>query len=1365
MIKESVTHCDFCGLVIEQAGEDCPLCHYPLDPEKEERFLLSAIDDLQRVVNYGGSHLRVSDLLTRYRSRLDALRLQQSRALPVPAAPAVAEAPRIEVAPSPLVAPVPAQAEAPREVEAAVPAAQISPRAPRPRRVFSWKSFFADQAINIVASLGAFLILVGALSFTATTSNLLLAFFIVFAVHAVFGITGFVTYRFASFRVVATIYSVIYVLLVPLVGFSAYRLIAGNYLQLSVPVLVASAATYAAMVYTLLAIYQRFQLFAYLGIAALAVADMAVASALALSYWWWPSMLMILALPALVSVQQSADKRWLFAGNRAVLREPLRIFLYIFAGICALGILAIAGYSFLLDASGMQNTEVRFSILSLTLLGLLWSSLLLWLTARPRYVIGLAFLILASTLALCYALNFEAIGYALALTVVALLYHGLSRFAPRLLQPFGTLERGLDWIALALVFLVPWISSPSVPVQLIVNAYALGETYQTGWQTIAELVAIAAGLVLTLSVTFKRAGLQRTPAQPAWCWMLLLSGFLLDFAYSLVIVSLNLTPAWYLLGLTLALMAGAVVVRQRAGAAWANPLDIGVLANIALTLGLSGNLGQDAISALLLFFAAATYGILLYQRRQDWLVVPLVFAFLALPVLLSRMEVLLVASVVLPLAALAVRRLVSEKWTAPHAKLLSDLHLADVWEWPLLAAGLVYGVTVAMNDVVASTSTIQHWLGVPCPVALELALLALVWYGSAALARVKLWLLPAAGFAIGAALLPSNAFWVLVGLAPALAILAVPISRLAGREWGLPLSITALLCGVMAGYTGFTQDHLGAAAWALLAFAALAYVIGAVEDEVIPMWVAPLFATWSVVISAGFLNDLYRPPIVALAAAALGVAVSFFKLIPVFRIGAGRKHSFITYALPLYTTALIGALLTGIYGSLSNINTPFYGAVPDALLVYAVVAFAVLLYEKRPGWLWLAAGLAAWGTALAVQLTPSYVPLIGAGAAVAGVLVGLFVRPAPMKTAAPAPLQSLRQFTWSWPWYLLVGLSALLTGGRASLPVEQASGNFIAYSLLAFTAIALIIMLVERLPELLVFPVGLAAWTIWLWYPPLDVAPLMMAYSGLCVLVFASQIIWRGIPPVKYLLPVGSLHDLLGLGGQSLVVLAIALQGGLFADAGMLVHVGAGSLFVLAALVFAYGWVRTHNLAPIVTAERDDKAAAADLLRAKEIQRWCYYLAGLLLSLVVSWELSAFRQTRLDVLLLAPASYLAVAAPFLMRDKLIPGHEKVGQSAAALGASLLLLPSLWSSFSGSNLLPTLILVGEALALLALGILTRVRIFILSSAALVVVGTLRALFLSTPPSLALMLLGGVLLAIATALILARRQLKAVWKQWE
>jgi xanthosine utilization system XapX-like protein len=75
------------------------------------------------------------------------------------------------------------------------------------------------------------------------------------------------------------------------------------------------------------------------------------------------------------------------------------------------------------------------------------------------------------------------------------------------------------------------------------------------------------------------------------------------------------------------------------------------------------------------------------------------------------------------------------------------------------------------------------------------------------------------------------------------------------------------------------------------------------------------------------------------------------------------------------------------------------------------------------------------------------------------------------------------------------------------------------------------------------------------------------------------------------------------------------------------------------------------------------------------------------------------------------------------------------------------------------------LVGESLALLLLCIAARMRLFILSSAALLVVGTLRALFLPTPPALALMVLGGTLVVIATALYLVRRQLKVAWKQWE
>ena len=90
------------------------------------------------------------------------------------------------------------------------------------------------------------------------------------------------------------------------------------------------------------------------------------------------------------------------------------------------------------------------------------------------------------------------------------------------------------------------------------------------------------------------------------------------------------------------------------------------------------------------------------------------------------------------------------------------------------------------------------------------------------------------------------------------------------------------------------------------------------------------------------------------------------------------------------------------------------------------------------------------------------------------------------------------------------------------------------------------------------------------------------------------------------------------------------------------------------------------------------------------------------------------------------------------------------------------------SFSESNLLPTLLLTGEALALLVLGVATRMRVFILSGAGLVIVGALRALFLPSlgiPPSLALSVLGLALLAIATGLSLARHRLQVAWKRWE
>lgn len=1376
-MQTPLSHCDCCGLPISSySEEDCPRCGYPVNVSKEEQFLTLSIRDLQRVATYGGANLTVTGLIRRYQARLNYLRQQKMTAVPAQevqkspqaAQPGVSDKAAIppvseQVIPVNLFAPPVKEqaaiaspfAASAGEQAAALPVQPGQPAAPR--QPFSLRSFFADQAITIVASLGAFLILIGALSFVVNTPNFLLSFLLIFGVQALFGIIGVVAYRFPNLRVVARIYTGIFTLLVPLTGFAAYGLIQGNYVQLSVPLLIAIAAAYAAIVYGALAIYQRFALFGYLGAMAIVVVDLAIARNFNLDYWWWPSMLMILALAALVSQLQPAEDSpspilRLFTGPRAVLRDPVRVLMFVIVVTSVFATPITTLYSLGLDSVHSSNEAVRFSILSMTSLLLIWMSLSLWLTKRTRDMALLPYMFLSCVLAFCYALDFHQVGYALALTLVALLYHSLNRFAPRLLQPFGRLGLQLDIIALVLVGIVPVISFPLFPFQLVSRAYhmaPLGSSIQFSWETVIELLAVGLGLVLTVSIILSRTGLHRLPGSPRtiWPWLLLLSGLLLNWEYGVVVLALNVEPVWYFLGLTLLLVAVTVVVRQRFGPLWANPLDVLVLGEISGTLVLGLAQAVDSISTLLLFFAVLTYGVLLYQRRPIPLFIPLILALLALPFLLSRPRELLLMSILLPLASVAIRRLLSERWVTASAGDASQPKRSMPWEWPLIAIGLLCGVVITLNDLGANESVIQGWVNVPFPVAIEIASLSFAWYVSAGLARVKIWLLPVVGFALAAVLFPSNSFGVLAAVTPVAALLGLGISRLAGRDWASPLYSVALLGAIVTGFMGQAQGYLAVTTWILLGFALLAYIIGLLEDTTWVLWLAPVFAIWSVLDSA-LLGDLYRPPTVALICAVLGVAIGCLKWFTLPFIGKVQQNRLLRYALPFYATALAGAILTGYYGTVFGINKPFYAAIPDILLVYAAVAFGVVFFERRPIWLGLVAGFATWGTLLATQTTAYYVAGIGLGLGMVGLLVGRFLQPAMGNIATLTPMQSLARFTWNWPWYLAALIAAIVISSWPALPLTQPVPGFIVWSLVAFMLVAVAVMLVERTPELLVVPVALASWAIWQWQPPLDVASKAVAYSLLCVLIFASQFVWRIIPSaIKGLQPT-TLHRLLGLGGQALVVLAVIGQNGLSADSGWLVHVGAGSLLVLALLLFCYG-----RLQPKVA-----------------MQHWCGYGVGFLASLVIPWELSAFRQTNLSLLTLAPATYLLVIAPIVVRDEVLPDRHRMGQIVSILGAALLLLPTLWLSFSesNSNLLYTLLLMGESLALLILGFVTRLRIFILTGAGLVVIAALRALFLPSlgiPTGLALAVLGGILLAVATALSMTRRRLQAAWTHWE
>jgi NAD(P)-dependent dehydrogenase (short-subunit alcohol dehydrogenase family) len=114
----------------------------------------------------------------------------------------------------------------------------------------------------------------------------------------------------------------------------------------------------------------------------------------------------------------------------------------------------------------------------------------------------------------------------------------------------------------------------------------------------------------------------------------------------------------------------------------------------------------------------------------------------------------------------------------------------------------------------------------------------------------------------------------------------------------------------------------------------------------------------------------------------------------------------------------------------------------------------------------------------------------------------------------------------------------------------------------------------------------------------------------------------------------------------------------------------------------------------------------------------------------------------------------------------LPPHTLTVVLVLFSGALLLLLPTLWSSFDRVEVFPTLLLAAESLLLLVLGTIVRIRFFILSGAALVVVSAIHLLFLPAlgmPTFLALILAGTLLLALATILLVIRTRLATVWSE--
>ncbi|GER86141.1 hypothetical protein KDW_03030 [Dictyobacter vulcani] len=1358
-MQRYVTYCDCCGLSIA-SSQDCPRCGYPTELTKEKHFLEQSLLDLGRVVTFGGAALSISDLMSRYQRRLSYLSKVQNQ----PVAEAKKQASDAEESP------ISSQASSSTGGELTTPAVSQEPAsnplspprraqtrplsAPAAKSAFSFQDFFADQSINIVASLGAFLILVGSLSFIATTSDLLLAFLVLLGVHAFFGATGAITFRFPQVRIVSIIYTAIFALQVPLVGFSFYRMVSD--IQLTPAMLIAIAATYATLAYGSLAIYQRFQPFGYLAAVSLAVTDVAVAAAFHLQVYWWPCIFLLLAFPMLGFVRRAHAASPSNNSGRELLRKPGLFLLY--ASVAVSVCIEILG-SFVVYLFGLLShtidRELRFSCSVFLFVLLIWVCLYIWQTRKYMLAQLVPYLLLVWICSLLALIQVAIIGFILVLTILAACYWYIAR---QLLQgsgPFKAVVKQLDILVVALVVLVAYLSDPAIILQLFFQTYQyplmFTSSLVTGMWFPVVLVTLFVGSALLCGVVSNHVGWRKslTREQVPWTWLLLLAGLILNDAYAQVLLGTHLPLSWGLCWFALGAAGAACFVYRWTHNTWAYPLAILALCVALESIMLGLGLPTESLIALLLLYIISSYALAYYLRQNGWLLLPIGLALISLYPLTHQVSLFLLLSLLTPLLASGFGRW--EKRRSATLSMGNGKALSRSWAAYVLA--VLYGVAFGLLEYSAPQAILSNWFSFSAAFTLELALLASVWYVAAAIDDGRLQLVIATLFGLVALLMPGNQYWWLTGVAVVTLLLAITMRRLATVKWALPWYVVAIGAALMMGIQGTMQGWSQAASWSLLFFALLVYLTGVIERnellQVAILWISVVLACWAIYM-AGVVGDFYRPPVLTLTFAVVGVGVrslrsGFFDA----SIGQQRHHR-IRYVLPLYTTALFAAILTGIQGMFKGVNVPFYAAIPLFLFFYALTAYSISLLERKKSGLWLVALFIIWG----MLLLPSIVtcsrlvqlPIIGGvncqqqtqlvlAVLTSGVLLYCILGAIILRLERLSSGLALR--SWGWIWYVMalcdvVIISVWSEGQRTNLSMPVMVGMFALFTILAFCVMAL-----ERLPELSVLVALLAIWTIVHLSIPLWGQLELMSIFFLAL--FATQYIWSIRSPLTFFVPATLVSRAIPLLGQFLVV----FFAGLFVfNGGAISHAGAISLLVLAVLVAWWGWLQTEP---------------AHRHRA-------FYVVGFLCSLTISWELWALGQAELTLLCASPAVYFIVIAPFISRDEKIAEHENVGQLCSIAGACLLLGPTLVLSFQYSNVAPSLLLTGESILLLLLGFITRIRVFVLSSAALVIVAAIHVLFLPSlgiPTFMALFLLGILLVVLATTLLLVRTRLAAFW----
>jgi hypothetical protein len=1067
------------------------------------QFSPETIRSLRRVATYGGATRTIAWLIEHYRARLDQLSKPEEQAAkpiePVQQGKRRQDA-EDHVMISRLLWPLPDSQPAAAEPEALANRAAILPPSspisrpeskpgvagsspvPLPKPHLRYPNLMTtlrpliEAPDKFMMMLGTFMLLLAilALPFLRQFSSLAIA--ITVAAQLLFGSLAIITQRSQRFHNFSRLYAIFFTFTTPILVIDIISL----HSSINIPAVIAVAALYAAVTYGAFAVHQRFSPFGYLASISLIASVVAFTLTFQRGYQWATCGVLLLALLGLASLPTTdipflLPLKHLLETSWAVIRTPVRITMLVVVALSAILYILLAMFIVLLDIPWPGNESILLSGLSVLPVFTTLLVLLIWLCLSvhgtqhswKHYLIPLLFLLWAQLglHEMYLPLIYSGVSHALTLVGVAAFYDtiGRARLHPlhRYLQP-GLF---LDSLTLILVAMTPFLAAPLVPMQMF-STDLTNPTMLTGATSLLfETSAIKALAVLTLllssllsiGVVIRRARVSlvlsgsrgrgnvgTAPVLNYWPWGLILSGMLVIWTYEAAVVWIGVNPFWSLLALTIAIVMLAAFIRQKAGKNWSYPVDVVALGSTAITLWAALRWGHLELALYIL--ALLFYLVLLLQRRSVWLFIPLLLACLALPFLLdANANIVFLVSLGLPLVAMLVYLMLREpsRTFFPSKVEKERFNTIWEWEWPLVVYASLCGVITVSNVATSSGLSLFLWTSLHLLPSVALSLIAVVWYGCAAVARVRAWLWLAGGFAISALCFIGLHVGVLLVVTVILALFGLVVSWIAReRTWALPFYITGLLAGVWLGISGMVRNNPTQTYLLLFGVAALVYVVARLEKFDSCTWLSTIFAWWASYIAAISLQAWL------LFWGLLGcVVIAMLIDLP----GRGKRDStyvrtkaFVTRSLPLYTVAGVAAILTGLDG----LRLP---ALWGILLLEAVLMYLVAWWERAYWWQGLAVILGGWAIYLAVvaQVDGSILLGLAGGALLLSVLADRLI-PVPV-VALPTVVRALGgspqmgggphgrghqglavRASWGWTWFLLALVAFWALGGEPS---------------------------------------------------------------------------------------------------------------------------------------------------------------------------------------------------------------------------------------------------------------------------------------------------------------------------------------------